>query len=217
MKRLISPTLWVVAAVCLFTSLCILPKDEYKFIDDAINTVVCIRSDAGCSGSGVLISDREVLTAAHVIGCGNKVTIEFYNGIVVDTNDFYISDANDIAVLILPEKITIKPIKFCDLFRIGEPIYCIGHPFGKSRKLTWSVHFGIISGLGRDYSHVGLGKAVQIDAAAYPGSSGGVIINKRGQLIGIVNYCAGGDCLILGIPSNIIQKELIELRRAYDN
>ena len=63
-----------------------------------------------------------------------------------------------------------------------DEIYVAGYPFGKAISSSVKVTKGVVSaltGLGNNYSNI------QIDAALQPGNSGGPIINKKGNVVGV--------------------------------
>jgi S1-C subfamily serine protease len=72
---------------------------------------------------------------------------------------------------------------------VGHPVIAVGHPFGLSRTLTT----GVVSALDRsarldqDRELSGL---IQFDAAVNPGNSGGPLLNRSGQVIGVVTGLA---------------------------
>jgi S1-C subfamily serine protease len=70
--------------------------------------------------------------------------------------------------------------------RVGDEAYVVGNPFG----LYSSMSAGVISGFGRAFQPVGsqykLQDLIQIDAAVNPGNSGGPLLNRYGEVIGIV-------------------------------
>ena len=69
---------------------------------------------------------------------------------------------------------------------IGDDVYVVGNPFG----LYGSMSAGVISGFDRSFKPLGtdyeLHGLIQIDAAVNPGNSGGPLLNRAGQVIGIV-------------------------------
>ena len=73
--------------------------------------------------------------------------------------------------------------------QVGEEVFAIGNPLG----LVGSLSAGVVSGLDRTFrladgrTQSGL---VQFDAAVNPGSSGGPLLNAKGQVIGIVTGLA---------------------------
>jgi hypothetical protein len=100
----------------------------------------------------------------------------------------------------------------------GESIVAIGHPRG----LDYSISTGIVSAV---REHPAGWKEVQIDAAISPGNSGGPIINKAGQSIGVVyQFERDGQNLNFGILTPEIRSlsqskhpylKLSDARRAY--
>jgi S1-C subfamily serine protease len=63
----------------------------------------------------------------------------------------------------------------------------VGNPFG----LTSSFTSGVISGLNRSFQLPNNGAVlqglIQFDAAVNPGNSGGPLVNRYGQVVGIVD------------------------------
>jgi S1-C subfamily serine protease len=70
--------------------------------------------------------------------------------------------------------------------RVGSEAYIVGHPFG----LYDSLSSGVVSGVGRSFqlpdSDQVLHGLIQVDAAVNPGNSGGPLLNRDGQVVGIV-------------------------------
>ena len=73
--------------------------------------------------------------------------------------------------------------------QVGDEAYAVGHPLGYVDSLT----SGVISGLDRS-AKANDGKTlrglIQFDAAVNPGNSGGPLLNRGGQVIGIVTALA---------------------------
>jgi S1-C subfamily serine protease len=72
---------------------------------------------------------------------------------------------------------------------VGDEAFAVGHPLG----LTGSLSAGVISGLERAIP-IGNGQTlrglIQFDAAVNRGNSGGPLLNRDGQVIGIVTALA---------------------------
>ncbi len=69
--------------------------------------------------------------------------------------------------------------------QIGDEAFAVGNPLG----LVASLSAGVVSGLDRTFKVAGgrtLSGLIQFDAAVNPGSSGGPLLNIKGQVIGIV-------------------------------
>jgi S1-C subfamily serine protease len=141
-------------------------------------------------GSGVVINDRgEILTSLHVVDDAVEIRITYADGTQA-TGEVIVSEAeNDIAVLgsdRLPEVLIPAILGNPNAMRIGDEAFVVGNPFG----LYSSVSAGVISGLGRTFQPEGrdqmLEDLIQVDAAVNPGNSGGPLLNRFGQVIGIV-------------------------------
>jgi S1-C subfamily serine protease len=141
-------------------------------------------------GSGVVINDRgEILTSLHVVDDAVEIRITYADGTQA-TGEVIASEAeNDIAVLgsdRLPEVLIPAILGNPNAMRIGDEAFVVGNPFG----LYSSVSAGVISGLGRTFQPEGrdqmLEDLIQVDAAVNPGNSGGPLLNRFGQVIGIV-------------------------------
>ena len=84
--------------------------------------------------------------------------------------------------------------------QIGDETFAVGHPLG----LVGSLSAGVISGLDRSFPLANgrtLAGMIQFDAAVNPGNSGGPLLNRNGQVIGIVTGLANpaGDDYFIGI------------------
>lgn len=145
-------------------------------------------------GSGVVINtDGDVLTAFHVVAESTKIEITFSDGTQVDAEMVGAEPENDIAVLHPsqpPELIVPAVLSSTNSMRIGDEAYAVGNPLG----LTGSLSAGVISGFNRsftiDESGLELDGLIQFDAAVNPGNSGGPLLNRYGQVIGIVTALA---------------------------
>ena len=86
----------------------------------------------------------------------------------------------------LPELIVPAVLGNPSAMRVGDEAYAVGNPFG----LHSSMSSGVISGFDRSFkpqeSDQMLHGLIQIDAAVNPGNSGGPLLNRNGQVIGIV-------------------------------
>lgn len=145
---------------------------------------------SGGLGTGVVINDQGlVLTARHVVAGADVITLTFADGSAVDAVVASEEPEQDIAVLqpaSLPE--VLVPAVMGRVPAVGEPVFAVGHPLG----LSWSLSAGVVSGLDRKVPSGGveLDGLIQFDAAVNPGNSGGPLLNKAGQVVGIVTALA---------------------------
>lgn len=141
-------------------------------------------------GSGVVINDSgEILTSLHVVEGGGEIEIFYADGTRANGEIIAAQEENDIAVLgsdRLPEVLVPAILGNPNAMRVGDEAFAVGNPFG----LYSSVSAGVISGFGRTFQPEGkertLEDLIQIDAAVNPGNSGGPLLNRYGQVVGIV-------------------------------
>ncbi|HEY7718144.1 MAG TPA: trypsin-like peptidase domain-containing protein [Pedococcus sp.] len=143
------------------------------------------------TGAGVVVNARgTVLTALHVVDGADTVEATFADGTEATAEVVTRRPEADIAVLRvdrLPE--VVVPAVLGGGTEVGHPVVAVGHPFGLSRTLTT----GVVSALDRSASLSGgreLSGLIQFDAAVNPGNSGGPLLNRSGQVIGIVTGLA---------------------------
>jgi len=158
-------------------------------------------------GSGLIIDPAGyILTNEHVVDKHVEVTVTLqsnreYRAEVIGTDQL-----TDLALIKInvPENVRLKAAKLgdSDSLQVGEWVIAVGNPYGFDR----TVSFGIISGKGRVLSVMSgtqlLNNFIQTDAAIAPGSSGGPLVNLRGEVIG-VNSRGLGQTQGFTIPINV--------------
>jgi S1-C subfamily serine protease len=151
-------------------------------------------------GSGVIVNERGlILTSLHVVEDATNILVTFADGSAAPALIIAEQPENDIAVLRplrLPATLVPATLGNPNALRVGDEAYVIGNPLG----LRGSLSAGVISGLGRSFKPQNrtrkLENLIQFDAAVNPGSSGGPLLNRYGQVVGIVTALAnpsGGD------------------------
>ncbi|MCL5994926.1 MAG: trypsin-like peptidase domain-containing protein [Chloroflexi bacterium] len=141
-------------------------------------------------GSGVVIDDSgDILTSLHVVANATDIQLTFADGTQSSARVMAKQPENDIAVLRAsqpPEQIVPATLGNPNAMRVGDEAFVVGNPFG----LYGSMTSGVISGFERSFqppnSDQKLHGLIQIDAAVNPGNSGGPLLNRYGQVIGIV-------------------------------
>ena len=130
-------------------------------------------------GSGFFVSrDGYVLTNSHVIQ-DEPVTVRSMDGESVDASVVKNDKEKDLALLkAFGTSYPTLPLGDSDRAVIGEPVITIGSPVG----LEGTVTRGTISAIRKTPDGRTL---IQIDATVNPGNSGGPLLNKAGQVIGI--------------------------------
>jgi S1-C subfamily serine protease len=145
----------------------------------------------GTLGSGVIVDQAgDILTCLHVVADAVSIQVTFADGTKSPAQIQGSDSATDIAVLRAtqpPAKIQPAVLGNPRSVQVGSEAYVVGNPFG----LTGSFTSGVISGLNRSYQLPNNGPTlqglIQFDAAVNPGNSGGPLVNRYGQVIGIVD------------------------------
>ena len=141
-------------------------------------------------GSGVVInSAADVLTALHIIEGSTEIQLGFADGTRTSATVANVDPERDIAVLTpaaLPNLIVPATIGSPSAMRVGDEVFAVGNPLG----LVGSLSAGVVSGFDRESTPPGredpLRGLIQFDAAVNPGNSGGPLLDRRGQVVGIV-------------------------------
>ena len=141
-------------------------------------------------GAGVIVDDMaDILTSLHIIEGASDIQVKFSDGTASPVEVVARLPDRDIAVLrALRPPAQLQPATMGNpgSLSIGDPAFVIGHPFG----LTGSLSSGVISGLDRSMTAPNLSQPItgliQFDAAVNPGSSGGPLVDQRGDVVGIV-------------------------------
>ncbi|HEX9012441.1 MAG TPA: trypsin-like peptidase domain-containing protein [Anaerolineaceae bacterium] len=164
-------------------------------------------------GTGVIIDDRgDIMTSLHVVADAAAIQLTFADGTQSNGSVTTQQPENDIAVLRAdqsPAQIVPATLGNPRSLHTGDEAYVVGNPFG----LYSSMTAGVISGFNRSFqppnSSQTLRGLIQIDAAVNPGNSGGPLLNRDGQVVGIVTGIVNptGQDVFIGIgfavPINI--------------
>jgi len=177
------------------------PADGVAVFNQARPGLVIVEAtDTGGSGqqkslgSGVVINKNgEILTSLHVVEGAERVTVTFADG-TESPAKVQNSDADRDTAVLAPERLpqVVVPAVLGGGAQVGDEVFAVGHPLG----LTDSFTAGVVSGLDRAFPLPGgrtLNGLIQFDAAVNPGNSGGPLLNKQGQVIGIVSGLANAS------------------------
>jgi S1-C subfamily serine protease len=141
-------------------------------------------------GSGVVVDAAgDILTSLHVVADAIDIEITFPDGTKSLAAIVTRQPDHDIAVIraLKPSpNMTPATLGNPNAVQIGDDAFVVGNPLG----LYGSMSAGIVSGLDRSFqlpnNGLTLHGLIQIDAAVNPGNSGGPLLNRSGQVIGIV-------------------------------
>jgi len=160
-------------------------------------------------GSGFIINtDGLILTNAHVIAGADQVKVTLKDGRTFDGKVVGSDPVTDVAVVkVDAENLPVIMLGDSNKLQIGEWAIAIGNPLGLDNTVTT----GIISGIGRNSSQIGVPDKrvdfIQTDAAINPGNSGGPLLNAKGEVIGInTAIIQNAQGLGFAIPINTAQR-----------
>lgn len=167
--------------------------DTQQLAGATLPSVVKIVS-GNSQGTGFFFSDNGlVLTNRHVVGSNatKESQLELADGSTVPAKTIFISRSDDFAVLEPTRAMSVKPLPLCyaSYPLAGQDVVALGSPRGLANTVTR----GIVSAVrksGNDLKEsapVG-STLIQTDASVNPGNSGGPLVNKNGEVVGIVTF-----------------------------
>lgn len=166
----------------------------------AHNSVVVVRvfNEAGdrlALGSGFVLADGRVVTNAHVVRGAARADVLSENGQLLLTTHYAEIFDTETDIAILP-RIPNAPPGLTLAYStpaIGEQVVVIGSPEGLSN----SASNGIVSAV----RQIGGKRYLQITAPISRGSSGGPVLNQRGEVVGVsVMMLTEGQNLNFAVP-----------------
>ena len=173
-------------------------QEVYARVNPATVLVVAEQGESASVGTGVIMSaDGYVITNAHVISGGATCWVLLPSGMDYDAKRVGYDANEDIAVLkrVQAEGLPVAEFGDSELAVVGDPVYAIGNPLGI--ELRGTLTEGIISAINRNVELDGRTLTVlQTTAALNNGNSGGPLINRYGQVIGINTLKMSGT----GVP-----------------
>jgi S1-C subfamily serine protease len=152
-------------------------------IEHAMPGVVMIQTEK-TSGSGFLVRPDLVVTNAHVTAGYLIVTVTSQTGVKMQGRVAQFSDEYDIALIQVgrfsPTDAQL-PLGASASLRLGQGIVALGWAHSLQQS---TVTRGIITGLRQMGEH----QMIQTDAAPNPGDSGGPVVDRSGQVVGVTTF-----------------------------
>ncbi len=181
-------------------------KNSISELTEAVNSVVTITTGKGHGSGCILSSDGYIATNYHVVHGADTLEVRMANDSVFPAEVIRKSEAFDLALV----KVDCKDLSGFALdttneASYGADVYSIGT--GVNVSLGQSLSKGIISGK----RQIGLSEYLQTDVTINPGSSGGALVGKEGELLGIVSakmMGVGIEGIGFAIPVKTLVKSL---------
>jgi len=164
-------------------------------------------------------TNGNIVTNNHVVDGATKIEVTTSDGTTVPATIVGQDPYSDLAVIkvSLPAS-EIHPVNMGDStqVKVGEIAIAIGNPYG----FEGSMSVGNISGLGRELpssqvdqtsgATYSIPDVIQTDASINPGTSGGVLVNIEGQVMGVTSAIESNSGSSSGvgfaIPAEIVSK-----------
>jgi len=165
-------------------------------------------------GSGLILDAKgHILTNHHIVDEARLIIVVLPDSTKLEASLVGFDRQTDLALIkIEPRKpLPVPVLGDSNTASVGEWIIAVGNPYGFDR----TVYFGIVSGKGRTLSSLNSYQDadsgyefttdfIQTDASIDPGSSGGPLVNLRGEVIGI-NSMGMGRGMSFTIPINTVK------------
>lgn len=196
-------------------------QEIYRQVNPSVVTVLAeLGSEEMASvGTGVIFTeDGYIVTNYHVVEGGSDCRIVLDSGRSYPALYVAGDEKNDLAVLKADaEGLPAAEFGDSDLLTVGDKVYAIGNPLGV--ELRGTLTDGIVSAINRDVIVKGRTMSlIQTNAALNSGNSGGPLINRYGQVIGINTIkistfadSAGVTGIGFAIPSTTVKAVVEEL------
>lgn len=189
---------------------------------EALCAAAVVEEDGRTIGSGTVISDSGiVLTCYHVIADAGKLSVKLSNGGSFKVKGLSGSSRRlDVAALkVAGKELPCLTLGDSSSLKPGDRVVAVGNPQG----LENTVSEGIVSAIrtvgdfpdemkrelmenGRDESDI----LIQFTAPISPGSSGGPLLDRSGQVVGIVAMgVRNADNIYFAVPINEAKRYII--------
>jgi serine protease Do len=154
-------------------------------------------------GAGFFVSaDGLTVTNLHVIAGLDRLRVRIGTSQPIEVRQVLAFDeARDIALIKVPaERLPRLLLADSGKVKAGQPVIALGSPFG----LGGTASQGIVSAV-RELPGTVI-TVIHTDASVNPGTSGGPLLNSRGEVIGVITAkLRGSEGLTFAVPSNDIR------------
>lgn len=160
------------------------------------------------SGTGFVVhSDGLLMTCNHVVAGASSLKVQL-NGQSYPAEVVAVDKPNDLAIIrINATGLTALPLANSDLVQLAEDVSAFGYPLSDVLGAQMKVTLGAISGL----SDGAEGSPLQVDITINAGNSGGPLVNRRGEVVGVNSAGLFGSSIqevSFAVPSNLGKKLL---------
>lgn len=167
----------ICVSIILFALCC--PVTAIDFDAEKVYDSVFVVVSGNSMGSGFAVGENCVITNAHVVEDARDIQLDTFTGKSYKAKIAGIDFDKDIAVLFVEnEKFQELIIADDEKLNIGDDVYAIGTP----KSMAYTLTKGVVSAKQREIDR---DIYIQTDAAINHGNSGGPLVNKNGEVIGV--------------------------------
>lgn len=171
--------------------------------------------EANFRATGFLIdASGFIVTNAHVVNSARNLVVENKAGAQFAAKALYNNPLNDLAILQITDSSFTKESTVPYVFSkqvadLAEAVFTLGYPreeivYGQGYISAKSGYFGDTA-------------SYQISISVNPGNSGGPLLNKHGEVIGIITSKeANADGVVFAVKSEGITQAIAQIREAMD-
>ena len=191
--------------------------------DPDSGNVVALAKERGVGSGVVLAADGYIVTNAHVVHGGQKITVSFRSHDALAAQDegpnnwpaklIGVDTETDLAVIKVERTgLPFLTLANSDRVRQGQVVVAFGSPLGLSNSMT----MGVVSSPVRQLAERDFMQYIQTDTPINPGNSGGPLVDANGHVIGIntaiLSQSGGSEGIGLAIPSSLVSSVYKQLR-----
>ncbi len=153
-----------------------------------------------------------IITNAHVVNNARNLIVENQKGEQFYAKAVYVNKTTDLAILKITDtsfkKLSALPYTFSkSVTELGEHIFTLGYP--REEVVYGEGYLSAKSGFSGDST------SYQISISVNPGNSGGPVINKNGEIIGIISSKeTNADGVVFAIKSKNIYSALKDVKES---
>lgn len=156
------------------------------------------------TGSAFFVSwSGHLITNYHVVGKASRISVSLDGEELVDAEVVRVDEENDLALLRVDAIRTPLLVRQKHALERGTEVVALGYPLvplqGRDQKATFG-HINALSGLQGDP------RFTQLDAAVQPGNSGGPVLSRDGEVVGVVTQMLNPTATLAvsgAIPQNV--------------
>ncbi len=171
----------------------------------AVRSVVVVKTPTALGSGFVVDAHGLIATNLHVTAGEESISVHTYTGDDLEVQAIAGLDVeHDLVLLRVDKRLPTLALARSNSVTLGEPVIAIGSPLG----LEATLSEGLVSGVrALDASF----KVLQVTAPISPGSSGGPLINRHGEVVGVATFILlGGSNIGFGVPVRHVKALLQE-------